>query len=117
MLSENRTLPFFLVNELLLRPERREIVREHISTNCEYLEYYHSIDHMVKTEIGKGTIRPIETMDLTLDLISLIVFTFISLPMYSDFFHQDEEQINTYLLRRKKEVKELVMRGIVINKQ
>ena len=26
MLSENRTLPFFLVNELLLRPERREIV-------------------------------------------------------------------------------------------
>ena len=37
MLSENRTLPFFLVNELLLRPERREIVREHISNNCEYL--------------------------------------------------------------------------------
>ncbi len=117
MLSENRTLPFFLVNELLLRPERREIVREHIANNCEYLEYYYSIDRMVKTEIGKGTIRPIETMDLTLDLISLIVFTFISLPMYSDFFHQDEEQINTYLLRRKKEVKELVMRGIVINKQ
>lgn len=112
MLSNNRQLPLFLIKELIIREERRSIIRQIVLQEMDYLHYYHNWDKMVREEIEKGRIRPIETMDLTLDVMSLIVFTFISLPLYSDFFQQDEEQITAYLERRRNEIKNLIWKGL-----
>lgn len=112
MLSHHRRLPFFLIKELILNEERRNTLRLQMLRNSEKLGYYAQWDKLVKAEVAKGNIRPMETMDLTLDVISLIVFTFISLPLYSDLFQQNEEQLNAYLLRRKEEVTKLILNGI-----
>ena len=92
--------------------ERRQTMRMKIITNMEYLNYYAAWDQLVKEEVEKGNIRPIETMDLTLDVMSLVVFTFLSLPLYSDMFLQNPNEINGYLERRKEEIKTLIFRGL-----
>lgn len=112
MLSHHRRMPFFLIKELILNEDRRNMLRLQMLRNSEKLGYYAQWDKLVKAEVAKGTIRPMETMDLTLDVISLIVFTFISLPLYSDLFQQNEEQLNTYLQHRKEEVTKLILNGI-----
>ena len=112
MLSHHRKLPFFLMTELVMNEERRQTMRMNIVTNMEYLNYYAAWDRLVKEEVAKGNIRPIETMDLTLNVISLVVFTFLSLPLYSDMFLQNPNEINGYLERRKEEIKTLIFRGL-----
>lgn len=112
MLSNNRKLPFFLLTELIMNEERRQTMRMKITTDVKSLNYYAEWDQLVKEEVEKGNIRPIETMDLTLDVISLVVFTFLSLPLYSDMFLQNQEEINGYLSHRKEEIKTLIFKGL-----
>lgn len=112
VLNQNRKLPFFLIKELIMNEKRRNTMRIQMLQTSDKLGYYAAWDTMVKEEIKKGNIGPVETMDLTLDVISLIVFTFISLPLYSDLFQQNEEQIKEYLERRKKDVVQLIMNSL-----
>lgn len=112
MLSKNRKLPFFLITELIMNEKRRNALRLHLLMQSEKLGYYAKWDKLVKEEIKNGKIRPIETIDLTLDVISLVVFTFLSLPLYSDLFQSNEVQIEKYLQHRKEEVVTLILKGI-----
>lgn len=112
ILSNNRRLPLFIIKELIMNEERRKSFRMQILQTTDKLGYYAQWDKLVKEQIAKGNIRQIETIDLTLNVISLIIFTFISLPLYSDMFLQNEEQVNEYLLHRKEEVTKLILNGI-----
>lgn len=112
ILSHNRKLPFFLMTELVMNEERRKTMREKITTNTQCLNYYARWDKLVKEEVKKGNIRPLETMDLTLDVISLVVFTFQSLPLYSEMFLQYQAEIEGYLAHRKEEIKTLIFNGL-----
>ena len=112
LLMKNRKLPFFIINELIMRDDRRQYFRKKVIESPEYLKYYGSWNTMLQKEIAEGHIRPIELSDLTLHVVSLLVFTFISLPLYSDFFEKDEAEISTYLNHRKKAIKEVIFKGI-----
>lgn len=112
MLSQNRKLPFFLITELIMNEERRNMLRLHLLMQSEKLGYYANWDKLVKEEIKNGKIRPIETIDLTLDVISLVVFPFLSLPLYSDLFQSNEVQLENYLQHRKEEIVTLILKGI-----
>ena len=114
LLMKNRKLPFFIINELIMRDDRRHYFRRKVIESPEYLEYYSRWNTMLQKEIEKGEIRPIELSDLTLHVVSLLVFTFISLPLYSDFFEKDEIEIDTYLNHRKEAIKEVIFKGISI---
>ncbi len=115
MLSHNRKLPFFLMTELVMNEERRQTMRMKVTSDVKSLNYYAEWDRLVREEVEKGNIRPIETMDLTLDVISLVVFTFLSLPLYSDMFLQNPEEIESYLVHRKEEIKTLIFNGLKKN--
>ena len=112
MLSQNRKLPFFLITELIMNEERRNMLRLHLLMQSEKLGYYANWDKLVKEEIKNGKIRPIETIDLTIDVISLVVFPFLSLPLYSDLFQSNEVQLENYLQHRKEEIVTLILKGI-----
>ena len=114
LLMQNRKLPFFIINELIMRDDRRQYFRKKVIESPEYLKYYSAWNMMLQKEIAEGRIRPIELADLTLHVVSLLVFTFISLPLYSDFFKKDETEIRTYLNHRKEAIKELIFKGIYI---
>ncbi|MBQ1851403.1 MAG: hypothetical protein II138_02915, partial [Paludibacteraceae bacterium] len=73
---------------------------------------YYKFDSIVKHEIEKGVIRPIETLNLLLDIISLCAFTFISLPMYATWLEKDESEVDYYIEDRKKEILLFVRNGL-----
>ena len=112
LLMKNRKLPFFIINELIMRDDRRQYFRKKVIESPEYLEYYGAWNTMLQKEIAEGRVRPIELSDLTLHIVSLIVFTFVSLPLYSDFFEKDEAEISIYLSHRKEAIKEVIFKGI-----
>lgn len=112
MFTTNRKLPFFLIKELIMNEERRKAMRLKMISDIASLNYYAEWDKKVKKEIEQGNIRPIETMDLTLNVMSLIIFTFISLPLYSDLFEQNEDDIQDYLQHRKNEIVNLIVNGL-----
>ena len=112
LLMKNRKLPFFIINELIMRDDRRQYFRKKVIESPEYLKYYAAWNTMLQKEIAEGRVRPIELSDLTLHIVSLIVFTFISLPLYSDFFEKDEAEISIYLSHRKEAIKEVIFKGI-----
>lgn len=114
LLMKNRKLPFFIINELIMRDDRRQYFRKKVIESPEYLKYYGAWDTMLQKEIAEGRIRPIELADLTLHVVSLLVFTFISLPLYSDFFEKDETEISAYLNHRKEAIKEVIFKGIYL---
>ena len=117
LLMNNRRLPFFIINELIMRDDRRQYFRKKVIESPKYIEHYGLWNALLQKEIEAGRIRPTELSDLTLHVVSLLVFTFITLPLYSDFFEKDETGINTYLNHRKEAIKELIFNGIYINRK
>ena len=114
LLTKNRRLPYFMINELIMNPERRKMLYDFLHKHADRNSYFEMLDTLVKTEVRKGNIRPIDTVMLIIDVVSLIFFTFISLPLYSDFFHQDEDGVQLYLQQRKEEIKKLIMNGVFL---
>lgn len=114
MLTQNRNLPFFMINEMVLNPERRRLLYDFLSSHAGHNSYYRQIENLVQEEVNKGNIRQMTALMLILNMVSLIVFTFISLPLYSDFFNQDEKDIQLYLEQRKEEIKTLIVNGIFL---
>lgn len=114
LLMKNRKLPFFIINELIMRDDRRQYFRKKVIQSPDYIAYYGLWNSMLQKEIEEGHIRPIELSDLTLHVVSLLVFTFISLPLYSDFFEKNETEISAYLNHRKEAIKEVIFKGIYL---
>lgn len=112
LLTNNRKLPFFLINEFLLNEDRRLFVRENVVHNERRSALYYRFDKLVQDEVGKGKIRPISTLDLLLNIVSLAVFTFVSLPMYIDWLEKDENEVEDYIEQRKNEIITLILNGL-----
>ena len=116
-LTQNPRLPFFVMNELILNPERREWIRETFVEDERRQRVYYNFSAIVKSEIEKGNIRQIEPLDLLLDIASLVVMTFVSLPIYQDLLLKSSPEVDMYLSRRKNEILTLLLRGLLRDNQ
>ena len=112
ILKANRSLPLFLIKELAMNEDRRIFFRENFVNNELRRSVYYKFDKIVKQEIEKGTIRPIETLNLLLDVISLCAFTFISLPMYATWLEKDDSELDDFIESRKNEIITLIKNGL-----
>lgn len=112
ILKANRSLPLFLIKELAMNEDRRIFFRENFVNNELRRSVYYKFDKIVKQEIEKGTIRPIETMNLLLDVISLCAFSFISLPMYATWLEKDDSEVDDFIESRKNEIITLIKNGL-----
>ncbi len=101
LLVENRQIPFFVINELILNENRRDVLIRKIYSNN--LGIYQKFDSELKAEIAKGRIRQISTIDLLLNVVSMNIIAFITLPMIESQFDYSETEISNYLAKRKKE--------------
>lgn len=114
-LNTHRQTPFLILNELILNPERRTLIREKVIQNESRQRGYYTFDKIVQEEVGKGTIRPIETFDLLIDVLSLVVMTFLTLPAYQDLLQKNESDVDKYIAHRKEEVIRLITEGLILN--
>ncbi len=104
LLSANRKLPFFVLQELVLNPERRNFIRTQLIDNPSRQSIYAAFDTIIQNEVKKGTIRPIETFDLLLNIVSLVVTNFVMLPIYEDCLQKDEAAVSLFLEQRRQEI-------------
>ena len=67
-------------------------------------------------DFGEGWFLPGEICELAESgvkkVVSLTVFTFISLPMYQDLLARTDEQVHDFIQHRKEEVTRLVLQGL-----
>ena len=106
-LDNNPKLPAFIYREMSDSPMRIKATIEKIKA------YPHSmfvmVDKDLKTEIQKGTIREISTVDLLFTIISLNVMPFLFKPIFQAALNLSEEQIRIMADNRKKEIIETVL--------
>jgi AcrR family transcriptional regulator len=108
-LEANPRMPFFLVQELLLNPDRRDMIRQHFILNPLRQEAYAKYSSLVKRLQSEGRIRPIEPFDLLINVVSLVASTFLSLPLYADLLDKTPAEQQSYLNGRKEEVKRMLI--------
>lgn len=112
ILELDERLAPFIVNELIMHPGRWDMFRDRFLRNESRSSAFDRFDGMVKEEVTKGTIVPVEAIDLLLNIMSLTISTFIVAPKG---FAKDECDSNSrkeYLLRRKENIRDLVINGI-----
>lgn len=101
ILKANPKLPFLLFNEFTTNPQRISQIKEKIGKLPGSL--FTQLKSELEAEIKKGTIRPIEPIDLLLTLISLNVVLFIAHPILKVLTNVSDEEFTHMLERRKKE--------------
>ena len=102
--TQNPRLPFTILNELILNPERRTFIKLNFVKNSIRQNAYSQYCQTVKNEIQQGNIRQIEPFDLIINIVSLTAFTFISLPIYADLLDRTPKEVETYITHRRQEI-------------
>ena len=111
-LTANSRLPFFVINELLCNKERLQSAYKYFMQNTLRNNVFGLIDSVVQAEVQKGTIRQVSTVDFVLDIVSLTVFNFVVLPIYSDLSGSTEAEKSEFINNRKEEIIQLVINGM-----
>ena len=111
-LSDNPRLSYFILEELAENPQRRKYVRTVFLASPARQQVYSRFRHMVGNAVQDGEIRDIDPIDLILDGISLVAFSFISAPIFSDLLGRDPGEARAYLDHRRDEVTTLLLNGL-----
>jgi AcrR family transcriptional regulator len=109
-LKSNPKLPRFVVNELIFKPERLVLFEKKIKEMGS-----HSLNRLseeIDKEVKRGTIDPIEPVNLLIDIASLNVFVFVAMPLLRNFAVEPHESEEAFLEARKKENVEIIMRRL-----
>ncbi|SHF71599.1 transcriptional regulator, TetR family [Flavobacterium segetis] len=104
---EHPYLPNFVIQELNRNPE--------FSNKLRVKENFPTIDKFkiqVSIAIEKGIIKPIETEQLFINIMSLNVFPFIAEPLLMALTNTDKENYNQLLQNRKTEVSSFIINSI-----
>lgn len=110
LLSANPKLPFLLLNEVFTNPERLMQIKEKIELLP--LMMLNRLDRELREEIDKGQIRPISTIDLIINVLSLNIFLFLSRPILSVLLNSPEENWPELEKHRKQEIVTTILNSL-----
>ncbi len=109
-LSRNPRLPAFLLYEARQSPT----VSEHINNRLRdaLQSIVTPIDKDLQAAIAEGRIRPIQTIDLFMTVLTLCIGSFLIIPVFRDVWDLTDEQFADLMRRRREEIKETVLSRI-----
>ena len=110
LIKENPKIPFLFFNELLTNPSRLESLKNKISELPQSILF--KIGKDLQAEIEKGTIRPINTIDLLISILSLNVTIFLITPIIKNIGDVSETEYNKIIENRKRENVLIIMRSL-----
>lgn len=102
--AKSPNIPFLVINDLMLYPQRRNLLKERIVKNAYYQSMYQTFDDELKKEIAAGNIRPITTIDLLLNVVSLDAVAFLSEPIILDMVDNLPFDRKDFLEHRRQEI-------------
>lgn len=110
-LKKNASLPRFVVNELVSNPDRRVIVEKMLGGLGKIV--IATLQTAIDANVASGRFKPISALDLIVDIVSLNVFPFITLPIImtvaSDTYKSQEE----FLENRRREVEIVILDRLI----
>ncbi len=115
ILELDERLAPFIVNELIMNPERWNKFRDRYLRNESRSSAFNRFENMVHEEVTKGTIRNIKPIDLLMNIMSLTISAFIVAPKGFASDECDKNARKAYLDHRREDVKELIVCGIKNN--
>ncbi|MGM9735946.1 MAG: TetR/AcrR family transcriptional regulator [Candidatus Cryptobacteroides sp.] len=108
---DERLAPF-VVNELLMNPQRWDKFRDRFLRSESRNKAFARFEEQVNDAIREGVIRPIEPIDLLLNILSLTISAFIIAPKGFACSECDTSARKAYLDKRKDSIKSLIINGI-----
>ena len=100
-IKENPKLPIFILREIIADSNRKSFIINNLLPVGKDL--HDKFKTTIWSEMKKGTIRPVKTVDLLLNIISLNVFAFIAAQIFYDIeTESDSEKLQIFLEERKK---------------
>lgn len=102
LMAENRCLPFMFLSEFVINPEQRLSLKDTMVTLCA--EAVSRLEAMIATEVESGRIRPTGTMDITLNMFSLVVTFFVVLPFLEEMGFVTDDNREEFIAQRKQEI-------------
>lgn len=110
ILVKNPKIPMFILNELATSPERVSLVKNTFGQIP--FTIFKNLETELNQEIKKGNIRPTTPQDLIMNILSLNIFLFASLPIFKEIMNIPEEEIDLYIAHRKEEIIETILRSL-----
>lgn len=101
-MAENRRLPFMFLSEFVINPEQRLSLKDTMVTLCA--EAVSRLEAMIATEVESDRIRPTGTMDITLNMFSLVVTFFVVLPFLEEMGFVTDDNREEFIAQRKQEI-------------
>lgn len=107
LLMKNPFLPGFILTEINRDSDLIvSVFRKHGVNPSVFLE-------VAKKEMGKGNIRKMDPRELLINILALCIFPFAARPLLEIiFFNNDEKAYKEFLILRKENVKEFVIKSI-----
>ena len=109
-LKANGNLPRFVVNELIFKPKRLILFEEKIRIMGSHV--LDRLSEEIDAEVERGTITPIDPVNLLLDIAALNVFVFVAMPLLRNFAIEPYGSEEAFFEARKKENVEIIMRRL-----
>lgn len=100
-------VPIFIISEINRQPE--EFLRKVLGTKRPPLD---KVVLQIKKETDAGIIKPVNPMQLLLNIISLCIFPFLASPMVQLISGMDTKEFNILMEQRKAEVPKLIIESI-----
>lgn len=100
LMAENRRLPFMFLSEFVINPEQRLSLKDTMVTLCA--EAVSRLEAMIATEVESGRIRPTGTMDITLNMFSLVVTFFVVLPFLEEMGFVTDDNRKEFIAQRNR---------------
>lgn len=113
MLELDERLAPFIVNELVMNPERWDMFRNRYLRSESRSSAFRKFEGMVEDEAAKGTIRNVKAIDLLLDIFSLIISAFIIAPKGFASGECDSISRKDYLDHRREDIKGMIINGLI----
>lgn len=110
LMAANPRLPFMLMSEFVISADQRMSLRDRIvglSTEATV-----RLGMLMKAEVESGRIRPTDTMDITLNMFSLVVTFFIILPFLEETGLVNDACREEFIARRKQEILRIITESL-----
>ncbi|MCB0568847.1 MAG: TetR/AcrR family transcriptional regulator [Phaeodactylibacter sp.] len=111
IMLENPSLPAFVINELNQKGE--EFVRGIM--NSKHRPNPLPLIGQIQLEVEAGRIRPVNSLHMMLNMLSLCAFPFIARPMFQGIAQVDDATYMKLMESRKREVTDFILNAIRLN--
>ncbi len=100
-------VPIFILNEINRQP--KAFLKKVLGTHKPPVG---KVITQIEKEIKAGIIKPVEPLQLLMNVLSLCIFPFLASPMIQLIAGIDSKQFNDLMEKRKKEVPRLIIQSI-----